>query len=87
MRLIHEAGTIDVPYERVCLEVDYDAGADIGGVIADCWTIRAYDTADNTETSWVMGVFFDEQKALDAMRLVASAYGLGSKVFRFGKVG
>lgn len=59
MRLISQYGEIDIPYERMAVEIDGSDGQ---------YTIIAYDTSDNDEYSyWAMGAYDTLEKAKKVM--------------------
>lgn len=72
MRLISDDGTIDLPYDRVVLEIREEPGE--GEYALNCWSIIAYDTADTTDQIWTLAAFFSLDEALGAMRMIRLAY-------------
>lgn len=84
MRLISEDGRIDLPYDRVVLEIETeepDAEIPVGA-----YTIVAYDTTGIVEDCFIMGVYFDEKDALDVMKQVRFAFQRSCHWFDFGAI-
>lgn len=84
MRLISDDGTIDLPYDRVVLEIKEDPGE--GAYALPCWTIIAYDTSDTTDQSWTLAAFFSLQEALTALKMIRFAYQRSCHWFDLGEL-
>lgn len=77
MRLISQNEEIDIPYERMAVEIDGSDGQ---------YTIIAYDTSDNDEDSyWAMGVYDTLEKAKKVMREIGESQCEDMAYFLFPK--
>lgn len=77
MRLISQNEEIDIPYERMAVEIDGSDGQ---------YTIIAYDTSDNDADSyWAMGVYDTLEKAKKVMREIGESQCEDRAYFLFPK--
>lgn len=84
MRLISDDGTIDLPYERIALEIKEDPGE--GEFALPCWTLIAYDTGDASDQAWTLAAFFSLEEALTAMKLIRYAHQRSCFWFDLGEL-
>lgn len=65
MRLISQNEEIDIPYERMAVEIDGSDGQ---------YTIIAYDTSDNdVDSYWAMATYDTYEKTMKVMEMLRDA--------------
>lgn len=73
MRVIAQDGKIDIPYERMIIQIDF----------YDNKTIIAYDTVTLAADPLDMAKYSTTEKTIEAMEKLYRAYASGAKVFLF----